>query len=370
MAWLGLPFGILWLAQPHHMFIPRYVLFMQPVYLLVGAYGLTQVARTLTAAVATLVPLARPTSSLGPLVCGALLAAVAAITFTPTWHSYWVEKINDWSAICAYLRKNVKPGDVMTGNAYTQGIIAWCFQRTTDVSFAPPGSYALAELDGSGRNVWYVLVGSSSPDAAFVRRHYAAVPRGAWARRDLIPVTSYGDRLIFPQAEFAATLYHYTATRIPRQIRFHDVHGAAINPSWPDYAQIGPGGRYDVRLALRATAPRVLRIVMFRLAGRDLNVLLDRVLAARIRPHTTSAGWVAVEIPVPRHVGDAFLLELQNPSANVSAFSEVEVDYACASAQSARQHVAGAPPGRTGLTPCPRRPRHPGRGRPPDAAVR
>jgi hypothetical protein len=239
VAWLGLPFGILWLAQPHHIFIPRYVLFMQPVYLLIGAYGLTQVARTLTVTIATLLPLAGRTSLVGPLVCGGLLAAVAAITLTPTWHSYWVEKINDWSAICTYLCKNVKPGDVMTGNAYTQGIMSWCLQQTTGVSVAPPGSYALAELDRSGRNVWYVLVSSSSPDAAFVRRHYTVVPRGAWARRDLIPTTSDGDRLVFPQAEFAATLYHYTATRIPRRIRFHDVHGAALNPSWPDYAQIG-----------------------------------------------------------------------------------------------------------------------------------
>jgi hypothetical protein len=67
---------------------------------------------------------------------------------------------------------------------------------------------------------------------------------------------------------------------------------------------------------------------MFRLAGRDLNVLIDRVLVARIRPHATSAGWVPVEVAVPSHVGDTFLLELENPGSNVSAFSEVEVDHA------------------------------------------
>ena len=37
---------------------------------------------------------------------------------------------------------------------------------------------------------------------------------------------------------------------------------------------------------------------------------------------------MAVEIPVPHHVGDVFRLELQNPGSKVSAFSEVEVDYA------------------------------------------
>jgi hypothetical protein len=65
-----------------------------------------------------------------------------------TWHGYWVGKIHDWGAICAYLRKNVQPGDIITGNAYTQGIMCWCLRRTTRVSVAPSGSYARAELDG------------------------------------------------------------------------------------------------------------------------------------------------------------------------------------------------------------------------------
>ena len=65
-----------------------------------------------------------------------------------TWHRYGVEKIDDWSAICTYLCKNAQPGDIITGNAYTQGIMCWCFRQTTGVSTAPPGSYARAERGG------------------------------------------------------------------------------------------------------------------------------------------------------------------------------------------------------------------------------
>jgi hypothetical protein len=65
-----------------------------------------------------------------------------------TSHGYGVEKIHDWSAICAYLHNNAQPGDIMTGNAYTQGIMCWCFRQTTDSSSAPPGSYARVERDG------------------------------------------------------------------------------------------------------------------------------------------------------------------------------------------------------------------------------
>jgi hypothetical protein len=65
-----------------------------------------------------------------------------------TWHGYRVEKIHDWSAICAYLCNNVQPGDIITGNAYTQGIMCRCFRQTMGVSVAPPGSYARGERDG------------------------------------------------------------------------------------------------------------------------------------------------------------------------------------------------------------------------------
>jgi hypothetical protein len=65
-----------------------------------------------------------------------------------TRHSYGVAKINDWSAICACLCRNAQPGDIIIGNAYTQGIMCRCFKQTTGVSVAPPDSYARAELDG------------------------------------------------------------------------------------------------------------------------------------------------------------------------------------------------------------------------------
>ena len=65
-----------------------------------------------------------------------------------TWHGYLVEKIHDWSAICAYLCNNVQPGDIITGNAYTQGRMCRCFRQTMGVSIAPPGSYTRVERDG------------------------------------------------------------------------------------------------------------------------------------------------------------------------------------------------------------------------------
>ena len=53
-----------------------------------------------------------------------------------------------------------------------------------------------------------------------------------------MPATNDDGRFIYPQAEYPVTLYHYTATRVPRRIHFHDVHGAAINPRIADEVRI------------------------------------------------------------------------------------------------------------------------------------
>jgi len=378
LAWLVLPLAALWLAHPHHMFIPRYFLFMQPVYLLLVAYGLV----SLTGGAAVLltrpsVPSSqrrpgpegkgqemepgpegpwqktdpegstqdRPTRDLlrsgpchGPSGPGhgrsvrvaltiAAVAVVAAVTFTPSWRGYAVAKVNDWSAICSYLHRSAGLGDVITGNMYTGGLMDWCFKGTTAVSLAPPGSYTLPALTADGRDVWYILVGTDSPDSAYVQRVYTRVPDVAWAKAGLDPITTAANRFTYPQGEFPATLYHYRATRLPRRLAFHDTPGAALSPSSPDFAQIGPGGRQIVRLSLPATRPRLLKVAYLDLVGRDLDIVADRTLVARIRSHAASLTWRAIRVALPRGLPSNVVIELRNPSSGVSAVSVVELDY-------------------------------------------
>ena len=336
LAWLVLPLAALWLAHPHHMFIPRYVLFMQPVYLLLVAHGLVSLA----GGAATLLPwpsarlhkaehdYGRPGASLRAALTAGAVAVVAAVTFTPAWRAYGVEKVNDWSAICAYLHRSAGLGDAITGNSYTGGLMDWCFKGSTDVSLVPPGSYALPALAAGGRDVWYILVGAHSPDLPYLRRAYTAVPRAAWARGGLDPITVYDNRFTYPQGEFPATLYHYRATRLPRRVAFHDTPGGALSPTSPDFAQIGLGGRQIVRLRLPATRPRVLKLTVLDLLGRDLDVVADGVSVARLRPRARSLSWRSVVVALPRGLSDDIVLELRNPGTGVSAVSAVELNYA------------------------------------------
>jgi len=357
LAWLILPLAALWLAHPHHMFIPRYFLFMQPVYLLLVAYGLvslTQGVATLVARPSTVPGLKRlwqgtdlkrsstdrsgvdPSGSglshglLRPgyrVLTAVAVALLAVVTVTPTWRGYAVAKVNDWSAICAYLHRSAGLGDVITGNSYTGGLMDWCFKGSTAVSLAPPGAYALPALAAGGRDVWYTLVGTDSPDLPYIQRTYTAIPRAAWAMPGLQPITTYDNRFTYPQAEFPATLYHYRATRLPSRFAFHDTHGASVNPTWPDFAQIGPGGRQIVRLSLPATRPRLLTLTLLNHVGRDLDIVVDNRTLLKLRPHETSLSWRTITVPLPPGLPDRVVVELRNPGAGVSAASVVALQY-------------------------------------------
>jgi len=357
LAWLILPLAALWLAHPHHMFIPRYFLFMQPVYLLLVAYGLVSFVRGFVALVArpsTAPGLKRPWQGADPegstpdrptrdllrsgpshdllrpcyrVLTAVAVALLAVVTVTPTWRGYAVAKVNDWSAICFYLHRSAGLGDVITGNSYTGGLMDWCFKGSTAVSLAPPGAYALPALAAGGRDVWYILVGTDSPDLPYIHRTYTAIPRAAWATPGLQPITTYDNRFTYPQAEFPATLYHYRATRLPSRFAFHDTHGASVNPTWPDFAQIAPGGRQIVRLSLPATRPRRLTLTLLNLVGRDLDVVVDNRTLLKLRPHETSLSWRTITVPLPSGLPDRVVVELRNPGAGVSAVSVVALVY-------------------------------------------
>ena len=255
------------------------------------------------------------------------VALLAVVTVTPTWRGYAVAKVNDWSAICAYLHRSAGLGDVITGNSYTGGLMDWCFKGSTAVSLAPPGAYALPALAAGGRDVWYILVGAGSPDLPYIQRTYTAIPRAAWATPGLQPITTYDNRFTYPQAEFPATLYHYRATRLPSRFAFHDTHGASVNSTWPDFAQIGPGGRQIVRLSLPATRPRRLMLSLLNLVGRDLDVVVDNRTLLKLRPHETSLSWRTITVPLPSGLPDRVVVELRNPGAGVSAVSVVALQY-------------------------------------------
>jgi len=219
LAWLVLPFLLLVAAQSRHNFIIRYFLFMQPVYLLLAARGLWQVASLLVTPLRRL-PLARFTPSRQHETVATMLAIVLiAIALPTTWMGYRVEKITDWSAICRYLHAEVKPGDMITGDGYFDGTLSWCFRAGAVGSIVRTDGKTLAELATTQRTVWYLAIGGDNPrrEAAFLAQGFARVSRAAWARADLaspLDGCAMPAHFAFPQSEAPTTIY---VVRYPRQ---------------------------------------------------------------------------------------------------------------------------------------------------------
>lgn len=103
---------------------------------------------------------------------------------------------------------------------------------------------------------------------------------------------------------------------------FNEVKGGG---EWPDYAQLGPGGKRAIPLILPATAPRVVRITYFDLAGRDLELFVNDQPIGTIRAGASGGKWITKEFALPHDVGARFTLQLHNPGVEISAFSTVEV---------------------------------------------
>lgn len=326
IVWLGLPFVMFWVAQPRHIFSPRYFLFLQPVYLLMAAHGLAQIAEGLIRLFSrALSPPSKRQAGIPILVSIVVVGAVTGVMFIPTWNSYWVEKINDWSAICGYLHREVEPGDVITGDAYFIGLMQWCYPTKSGVAILDTQVNPPADLSQKGLNVWYVHI-DPSVDMTFVQQGYTAIPRSDWAKPEMTPALTAEGEFDFPRGEHPAAIYFFKAPFVPAQITFHEVHSS--DGVTPDYAQIGPRDHLDARLGLAANAPRVLHITMFDLEGRDLNVTINNEMVAEIKAGGSGGKWVTMEFPVPANTPDTFVVDFFNPGLEISAVSAAEAQYA------------------------------------------
>jgi hypothetical protein len=231
VAWLTLPFLFLVAAQSRHNFIFRYFLFMQPVYLLLAARGLWQVAGLLAAPLRQIRLGSLPLIHWRRLAAAVLIGLALTMAVPTTWHGYRVEKITDWSAICRYLRAEIAPGDRVTGDGYVAGTLSWCFRDGSVATVEQTDGKSLTEIAAVPHTIWYIALGEVGPrrDAAFLDQGFARIPRATWARSDLrspLDGCALPAHFTFPQSEGPATIF---VSRYPRP---NQTPGAAV-PSTP-----------------------------------------------------------------------------------------------------------------------------------------
>lgn len=328
LAWLLVPNLVLWIAQPQHIFHIRYVLFLQPTYLLLVACGVLEVGRWLgTGGQRLLKPTGAGGMSIGRVVPVVLVLVLVGLTFVPTWRIYWVEKVNDWSGICAYLHRNVSAGDFVIGDDYIEGIEDWCFRMVPGApaaNISSSRSYDVLDLARRGQSVWYLNLTGQSRAAELAGVGFEQIPRTSWARSDLVPDTSDGTRLEYPQSEPLLGVLHFSSDQAAQHLVMKDVHGDDVVKGWPDYAQLNPGQQRTFRLGLAADKPGALRISYLEAEHRDLVLKVDGNVLTTLSG-AGNRGWTTADVPLPDGLGNDFLLEITNVGTDIAAWSELQV---------------------------------------------
>src|SRR5262249_1885784 len=254
-----------------------------------------------------------------------LIAALMLDAVPATWNGYWVERLNDWSAMCRYLQERARPGDMILGEAYVAGTLAWCYRKPGGVSVGPTANYSLSELASRGQNVWYLALNRQTSEDAEHGHILTPIPRGDWAPRGLLP--PYFDnagRLGYPQAEGPVALFFIAVRDTPAQLEFRDriVKSEARSFMW-----MQPGDYRVFRLRLAPIQARVLRIEYRDLPGVRVRLDVDGASRAAIDGAGTSR-WIVTEVPLEPELPDLFTARLINRGSQRAAVSRLEVSYA------------------------------------------
>ncbi|HEV8437810.1 MAG TPA: glycosyltransferase family 39 protein [Methylomirabilota bacterium] len=322
VTWLGFPFIALALLQPRVYVNARYFLFMQPVYLLLVGWGLAQTFVLVSAAIRWLIGSTR--AEIVARLAGALLVgAIVLDEMALTWNGYWVERVNDWSAVCRYLHRHVVPGDIVVGDSYVEGILAWCYPKARGVSVLGPQVYTVAELTRRG-HTWYLDVKASRRPGLERTAAANVIPRAEWAPKDVLPPGfDNGGRLRYPQAEHPVTVLSHPVVSVASDLVFRDV---VYGPGMPAYTHVISEDSRAFWLRLAPSQPRVLRLEYWDLPGISLRLAAGGTAIAEIESRRTRQ-WTASEVVLPAGIPETFLLEIRNRGSRVAAVSRVQVRY-------------------------------------------
>jgi uncharacterized membrane protein len=326
-AWMPLAIVGVWLLVPlvaavvlngRYPFDERYLILVQPVYVLIISYGLVTLGEWLAKTIRNNQP-AWASQNAPAIFAGALLAITL---LPPTVASYQVRRAFDWSAACKQLRPLVSVGDRFMGDEPTAGLVSWCFGPQPAVSFTSPNAKSLELVGREGRNTFYITLANTIDKGTLVQRGFEQITiiKGAGT-----PSNVQNRRSLFNQPTETATLYYYRAPDAPARVVFDDIPGGGATPS---YAQVGPGQDRVIALALPITAPRIVRLTIFDLSGRDLQVYANDELLKDIKAGASGGKWTPFDLALPSSVGANFTLRIHGSGSDTGAFSEVQVVYA------------------------------------------
>jgi 4-amino-4-deoxy-L-arabinose transferase-like glycosyltransferase len=329
LIWILLPLIALGIFQPRRFVPMRYLLFIQPLFLLMVALGSLQVIRLLGRVKDIVLPgMPFRNRAISWLPVGFVLGMIGLTIFPLTWKVYWTEKGNDWSGICSYLHRWVRPGDAVIGDDYAFSVMdQWGYAMRNGVALIRSDGHVFDKPQDFGRNVWYIALDArrQQRQGVSLQADFERIPKAAYSKSGLMSFKDrFGGRLAPPTYERSATLYRLYAKLVPSSIELKD------NPprgNWPACAHIKPGDHYDVFLRLPASASRVLSVTTWLDMERTLILTINGRPIGTVMAGKQGRGWRTFRFPLSASDADSFLLKMENLGSATSFVRRVEVSY-------------------------------------------
>lgn len=309
------------LGRPRTGFIVRYVLYLQPLYLLGVAVGLTAAASWMGRRIALVRGRTPQTAAwVAGIVTLGLVILLTTISLLQVRQSYAVAKINDWRAVARYLDAHIQPGDLIVGNRWFGPALSWYLQNRDQVTLSTDLNERVLEDLENGRRVWFVRLGPTQGDVSTVlKRRLPIVAPVSWQDREL----DYKDDF-FPASEFPVQVRF--RGRGPLAVaRFYDEIPVAAGEE--PYRILRPGESVLVRLALPAeSAARFLTITHNPHPHAALAVTIDDAEPVPVRdPEDT---WQTTRLLVPDTAGDTVTVRVHNVGERADRLRQLELTYA------------------------------------------
>lgn len=320
------PFALtpLFFALLNYGYVLRYLLFLQPLYLLLAARGITALAGAgawLAARLSANSPNAQRSAfqrNLGPALAASAVVVLTLTSLATTSRAYTQSKPVDWRSLAAYLQSHAQPQDVIVARYVWAGsALRWyldpAFQPDVFASEQPD---AAAILSGS-KQVWLILpteqpLAPDNKDDPMTQLELTLVED--WRDPRLREEVGY-----FPVSELPASLYFGRTDA--NWIKFAEV----AQPNWTDrsYSQIAPGDTLNFRLTLPNDGPRELVVTYFDHPAKPLQVSIDGQVVGVLGRE--GVGWLTAPLPVPDGLEPTIDVTIEAVGAEIGGISYAEL---------------------------------------------
>ncbi len=309
-VWLLTPLALLQLTHPSHDVANRYLIFWQPVYLILIAGGLYALARGANAGLRR-VGWWRAHSPAARFAVGASAFALTLLLFNiaPLRALYARAKLNDWQTLARFFDARTTPGDILMVEKGFWGMntLAYYLSNVNAFSSPPATLPELQQARAQNRTLWYMSFGgyyNPQPDA-WVQQNLTRVDGAQWMRPDLDYVPR--DEFHFTQSEPLLEIYMRQG-ELPSEIIYDNELGDRARPT--PHLPVKPDAALTAQLA-SASPARTLRVEYANSEAALFVVEINgaRTEAARVDSHGESA---AAEYPLPQNGRGIFLVRIKN----------------------------------------------------------